>query len=99
MRPKPVECISETPLEVLVERRFRSCFVIVGNELIENAPVARLLDVSCDANNQPMRIVIKSAANIIVPPLGERLVLVVRTAGRQLCCRQVQYPFARTRRN
>src|SRR4051812_16861833 len=99
MRTKPVERVSKTSLQVLVERCLRSFLVIVRNELIENAPVARLFDVCGNTNDQPMWIIVKSAADIVVSPFGERLVLVVRAAGWQLCCRQIQYPFASARGN
>ena len=55
MRSKPVESVAEAALQVLIERRFGAGFVVVRNGLVENAPVASLLQIGSDAHDQPMR--------------------------------------------
>jgi len=69
------------------------------NGLVEDAPVAGLFEIGADADDQPVRIVVESAANVVVAALGERLVLVIRAARRQLRGRQVEDAFPRPRRH
>ena len=57
------------------------------------------LEVSGDAEDQPVRIVVEIAADVIVAALGERLILVIRAAGLELRGRQVEDAFARARGN
>ena len=44
MRPKAVEGVLEAALQVLVERRLRARLVVVLDGLVQDAPVAGLLD-------------------------------------------------------
>ena len=99
MRPKAVERVLEAALQVLVERLLGARLIVVRHRLVEDAPVARLLEIGRHADDQPVRIVVEVAANVVVAALGERLVLVIRAAGRQLRRGQVEDAFARARRH
>ena len=99
MRPKPVERVLEATLQVLIQRLFRSRRIIVGNRSIEDAPIARLLQVCRDAKDQPVRVIIEITAHVVVAALRKWLVLVVRAATRQLRGGQIEYPLSRPRRN
>ena len=85
----------ERPLEVLVQRRLRPGLVVVRGRLVEDLPVAGLLHVGRDREDQPERVVVEPRSDRVVPSLRERLVLVVGAARRQLRRRQVEDPFAR----
>ena len=99
MRSKPGQRVAEASLQVFIERLLRAGLVVILDRLVENAPVARLLQIRRHAHDQPERIVVESAANVVVAPLGQRLILVVRPAGWQLRRRQVQNPLPRPRRH
>ena len=98
MRAEALQCIREAALKVVIERRFRTGLIVVRDGLVEDAPVSGLLQISRDADDEPMRIVVEAAANIVVAALGQRLVLVVGAAGGQLRGGQVEDAFAGARR-
>ena len=54
--------------------------VVEGHLLVEDREVAGLLDVGGGARDQPQRVVVEAAADVVVAALGERLVLVVGAA-------------------
>ena len=99
MRSQAVERVLEAALQVLVERLLGARLIVVGHRLVENAPVAGLLDIGGNADDQPVRIVVEVAANVVVAALGERLVLVIGATGRQLRRGQVEDALARARRH
>jgi hypothetical protein len=80
MRPQSLEGVLKTSLQVLIERPLGSRNVIVGYQFLENAPISRFLEVGGDPQDQPVRIVIEVASNIVVTALCERLILVVRAS-------------------
>ncbi len=82
--PAPVERVLQGALEMLIQRRLRAGLIVVGYGRVEDVPVARLLDVSRHRQHQPQRIVVEAAANRVIAPLGERLVLVIGAAVGQL---------------
>ena len=69
---------------MLVQRRLGARRVVVRDLLIEDRPVAGLLEVRGHRQDQPGRVVVEVAADVVVAALGERLVLVIGAAGRQL---------------
>src|SRR5471032_2776343 len=89
MRPKPLQRVAEASLKVLVKRLLRARLVVIRNRFVENAPVAGLLQVCGHADDEPMWIVVESAANIVVAPLGERLKLMIGTTVGKLCRCQI----------
>ena len=56
------------------------------------------LMIGGDADDEPVRIVVEAAADVVVAALGERLVLVVRAAGGQLGGGQIEDALAGARR-
>ncbi len=99
MRPKAIERVLETALQVFVERLLGARLIVVGNGLVEDAPIARFLDIGGDADDQPVRIVVEVAADVVVAALGERLILVIGAAGWQLRRGEVEDAFACARRH
>ncbi len=97
MRPQAVYRVLEAALQVLVERLLGAWFIVVGNRFVEDAPIARFLDIGGHADDQPVRIVVEVAANVIVPALGERLILMIGAAGWQLRRGEVEDTFPRAR--
>ena len=93
MRSEAIKRIADTSLQVFVERLLRSGFCIVWHRFIKNAPVTCLLDICADADDQPQGIVVEVTADIVVPPLRQRLVLVIRASGAQLRGGEVEDAF------
>ena len=56
--------------------------------------VAGLAQVGVDAGDQPQRVVVEAAADVHVALFGQRLVLVVGAAVRELCGGDVQNTLA-----
>ena len=77
MRPQVLDHMIERALEVLEQRRHALGIVVERHLLVKNAVVARLFDVRGDAENEPQRIVVEARTDVVVPALGERLVLVI----------------------
>ena len=75
---------------MLIERRFVVRVGIKGYQLVQNRKIAGFLDVGRRAKDQPQRIVVEAAAHVQVAALGQRLVLVVGAAVRELGGRDVQ---------
>lgn len=69
---------------MLLKRHFGAGCVVPRHGLGENREVARFLDVVHRAEYQPHRIVVESAADVVVAPAGEGLVLVVAPAVLEL---------------
>jgi len=79
---------------VFVKRLLGARFVFELHRFVEDAPVAGFLEVGRDAQDEPVRIVVEAAADVVVPAFGERLILVERAAGLELRGRDVEDAFA-----
>ena len=99
MLPKPLQRVAEAAMQMLVERLLGAGLVVVGRLLVENAPIAGLLQIGRHAEDEPMRIVVESATNIVIPALRQRLVLVISAAAIELRRGQVENPLPRSRRH
>ena len=99
VRPEPIEGVPETPLHVFEEGCFAPGPVVVLNGRIQNCPVPRLFEICGDPDDQPEGIVIKIAADIIVPPFRQRLVLVVCAAALELRGREIENALPGTLRD
>ena len=99
VRPEPVERVLQRSLQMLVQRRLRTGVVVEGNLFVEDAAFARLLQVGSDGEDQPQRVVVESGSDGVVAALGQRLVLVIGAAGRELGGGDVEDPLARPVRN
>ena len=91
--------IADAAAQMLQERYFRALFVIERRRLVQDREVAGLLDVSRGAGDEPERIVVEARADVGIPALRERLVLVVGAAVRELDRGDVQDPFPRALRD
>ena len=99
MRSQALQRVLDTALEMLIQRLLAARLIFVRDHLVQDAPIAGLLDVSRHAQHQPQRIVVKIAADRVVPALGKRLVLVVRAACLKLRGGDVKNPLARSCRD
>src|SRR5208283_1351971 len=81
MGTETIERVAKTALQMLVERRFGAGCIVIGHWLIQDAPVSSLFDIGADSDNEPVRIIVKAAADIVIAALGERLILVISAAG------------------
>ena len=94
-----VEDVVERALQVLEERRRVLRVVVEGHRLLQDPEVARLLDVGRRPRDEPERVVVEARPDVVVPPLRERLVLVVGAAVRLLGGRDVEDALPRPRRD
>src|ERR1017187_11008996 len=99
MRAKALQRIAEAASQVIAEWDLGAGFVVELHRLLEDAPIPGLFQVRGDADDEPVRIVVEAAANVVVASLGQRLVLVVGSAGRQLRGCQVKDAFTGARWN
>ena len=94
VRTDTFEGVIETAAQVFVKRLLGARFVFELHRFVEDAPVAGFLEVGRDAQDEPVRIVVEAAADVVVPAFGERLILVERAAGLELRGRDVEDAFA-----
>ena len=90
MGAKIVGNVLKTHLQMVQERFFAAGNVIIRDGFIKDREVSGFLDVGDGAKEEPERIVIKTAADVVVAALGEGLVLMVAAAVRELSCGNVQ---------
>ena len=86
--------------EMLVQRPSPSlarCRTATGSSRIAASPVS--LRYAATPSDQPGRVVVEAAADVVVAALRQRLVLVVGAAGRQLRRSDVEDPLAGPRRD
>ena len=76
--------VVEGHAQVFEERYLRTRLIVVGHRFVQDAEVARLLDVGHRAEDEPHRVVVESAADVIVAAFRQRLVLVVAAAVGEL---------------
>jgi hypothetical protein len=99
VRPDAVQGVPDGALEMLVERRLGARLVVVRDRLVEDRGVPRFLEVCGHAKDQPGRVVVEAAADVVVAALGQRLVLVISAAARQLGGGDVEDSLAGARGN
>ena len=84
MRALVVDHMVEAVLQVLQQGAAIVGVAVVGSRLIQDGEVAGLLDVGRCTGDQPQRIVIEAAADVVVALLGQGLVLMVAAAIAEL---------------
>ena len=84
VRTEVLDDVVEANAEVLHQRHLAARLVVERHRLVEDGEVARLLEVSDGTEDEPHRVVVEAAADVVVAALGERLVLVVAPAVREL---------------
>ena len=94
VRAEAFERVIEAAAQVFVKRLLGAGLVLELHRLVEDAPVAGFLEVSRDAEDEPVRVVVETAADVVVAAFGERLILVERAAGLELRGRDVEDAFA-----
>ena len=90
-----VEDMIEGDGKMFEERLLRAFLIVKRHHLVEDRVVARLLDISDRSEDEPARVVVESAADIVVAALRQRLVLVVTAAVGELCRSDVDDTLAR----
>ena len=85
-------------LEVLEEACFCAWLVVERHLLSEDREVARLLDIGYGTEDEPARVVVETATDIVVAAFGERLILVVAAAVRELGAGDIDDALAGTGR-
>ena len=85
--------IVEGAAQMLKQRLCKGGIVVKVHLLIQNAEIARFLYIGTDRADQPERIIIESAAYTHIAPLGQRLILVIGAAIRELRRGHIQNPL------
>ncbi len=84
---------------MLEQRRLIVRIVVERHLLVEDRKIAGLFDVCGYAQDQPQRVVVEAAADVVVTALRQRLVLVVSAAVGELSGRDVDDALAGTFRD
>ncbi len=82
--PEPGQRVLDGAAQVVVQRRLAAGGVVVRDGLVEDRPVAGLLEIGGDREHEPQRVVVEPRPDGVVAALRERLVLVVGAAVGQL---------------
>ena len=99
MRAQILHHVVERHAQVFEQRYFRTRLIVVRHRFVQDAEVARLLDIGHRSENQPHGVVVKATADVIVAALRQRLVLVVTASVGELRGGNVDDTFAGTLRN
>ena len=99
MRTEILHDVVERYAEMLHERDLCPRLVVPWHHLVENGHVASLLYIRHGAEDEPHRVVVESAADIIVTAFCERLVLVIAPSVGELGRGDVDDALSRTLRN
>ena len=99
VRAEVLHRIMEAAAQVLHQRLGLALVVVKRHLLRENPDIARLLDVGRHAENQPERIVVEAGTHVEIAALGQRLILMIGAAIRELRRRDIQNPLAGARGN
>ena len=67
----------DAPADMLQQGHLGAGNIVEGGGMIEDRKIAGLLDVGTDGAHQPQGIVIEAAADVVVAPLGQGLILVI----------------------
>ena len=84
MRPAVVHHMHEADFQMLQQRAAVVRIAVVGGRFVQDSEVAGLLDIGGRTGNQPQRVVVETAADVIVALLGQGLVLMVASAVMEL---------------
>ena len=84
---------------MLKEADFRARLVVPRHHFVEDGEVAGLFDVGHGAEDEPHRVVVETASDVVVAPFCERLVLVVASSVGELCGCDVDDALSSARRN
>ena len=98
MRTQVVDNMVHRNLQVFEETHLAAWLVIEWYLLGEDGEVARLLDVGYGSENEPARVIVETATDIVVATFGEWLVLVIAAAVRELGAGDVDDALAGTGR-
>ncbi len=79
---------------MLEQRAFAAFLILILHRFLENAPIARFLNIRRHAQDQPQRVVIKAGTDVIIAAAGQGLVLVKSAAALQLRRRQIENSLA-----
>ena len=94
MRSEVGDRVVEAAPQVLHQRFCDVLIVVKRHGFIKYAEISGLFYVGIGSGNQPQRIIIEAASDCQISTLGQRLVLVVGTTVRELCCSDIKDSFA-----
>ena len=89
MRTEIVHDMVKRNAQVFHQRHLRAGFVVERHQLVKYAEVTCLLYICHGSEDQPHRIVVESASDIVVSTLCQRLILMVASSVRELGRRYV----------
>ena len=84
MRTEIVQNVVERNGKMMHQSLLASRLVVERHHLIQDAEVTCLAQIGHGSEDEPERVVIESASDIIVAPLCQRLVLMVAATVREL---------------
>ena len=84
VRTQVVDDVVHRNLQMFEETYLAAWLVIEWYLLGEDGEVSRLLDVGYGSEDEPARVVVETATDIIVASFGERLILVIAATVREL---------------
>ena len=84
---------------MLHKRHFRTGLVVERNGLFKNAEVSGFLYICDSTEDEPHRVIVETASDVVVSPLCKRLVLVIAASVRELGGSDVDDSFACSFRN
>ena len=94
VRTEIVDHMVKRHFQMVEQRDFRTRLIVEGDRLGENRHVAGLLDIGDGSEDKPHRVIVETAADVVVAALCERLILVVTSAVGELGGSDVDDAFA-----
>ena len=70
---------------MLEEGLLATRLVVEGNRFGKDGEISCFLEISGCTEDEPARVVVESATNVVVSTLGERLILMIATTVGELC--------------
>ena len=98
MRTQVVDNMVHRNLQVFEETHLAAWLVVEWYLLGEDGEISRLLDVGYGSENEPARVIVETATDIVVATLGEWLILVIAAAVWELGAGDVDDALAGTGR-
>ena len=91
--------IMEAAAQMFHQRLRLALVVVKRHAFTQDAQISRLLDICRHAENQPERVVVEARTHVEIAALGQRLILMIGAAVRELRRRNIQNTFAGARGN
>ncbi len=99
MGAEVVRHVLEADFQVVQQGDLRPGLVVERDRLLQDAEIAGFPDIGNRTEDKPQRVVVETAADVVVAPLGQGLVLMVAAAIRELRGGNVDDPLPRPLRD